>query len=210
MSQAAPRRLGILISGRGSNMIALLDAIDAGRVPAQVVVVISNRPDAAGLSAAAARGIPTASFDHRDAADRAAHDRRVLAELRRCEVELVCLAGYMRVLGAVLIDAFPHRILNIHPALLPSFPGLHAQRQALDFGARVTGCTVHFVDGGVDTGPILLQRALAVRSGDTEATLSARILVEEHRLYPEAVRLVTAGRVQVDGRRVRIAPEPPA
>lgn len=207
MTATAKRRIGILISGRGSNMVALLEAIRDGRVPAEPAVIISNRPAAAGLEAAAARGVETLVIDHKDSKNREEHDHRVLEALRQRRVEVVCLAGYMRVLSPVLIRAYPGRILNIHPALLPSFPGLHAQRQALEYGVRVSGCTVHLVDEGVDTGPILLQRAVEVEPDDTEATLSARILAQEHRLYAEALRLVVEDRIRIEGRRVRLLPE---
>lgn len=187
-------------------MLALLAAIDDGKLAAVPALVIANVPQAAGLRAAAARGVETLVIDHRESSSRAEYDRKVLVALQRRQVDLICLAGYMRVLGPTLIRAFPYRILNIHPALLPSFPGLHAQRQAIEFGAKVSGCTVHFVDEGVDTGPVILQRPVEVRESDTEETLGARILEEEHRIYPEAVRLVLEKRVRVVGRRVRVLP----
>jgi phosphoribosylglycinamide formyltransferase 1 len=196
--------LGILISGRGSNMVAILDAIAAGRVPARAAVVVSNVESAPGLDRAREFGVETVVLDHRGRS-REEHDARVIAELERRDVGLVCLAGYMRLLSAGFIRGFHDRILNIHPSLLPAFPGLHAQRQALDYGVKLSGCTVHFVDEELDHGPIVLQRAVPVRPGDTEASLSARILTEEHVAYPEAVALVASGRVAVEGRRVRIS-----
>ena len=199
-------RISILITGRGSNMLALLAAIDDGRLAAVPALVIANVPQAAGLRLAAARGVETLVIDHRESSSRLEHDRKVLAALQGRQVDLICLAGYMRVLGPTLIRAFPCRILNIHPSLLPSFPGLHAQRQAIAFGAKVSGCTVHFVDEGVDTGPVILQRAVEVRGSDTEEILGARILEEEHRIYPEAAQLVLEKRVRVEGRRACILP----
>jgi phosphoribosylglycinamide formyltransferase-1 len=195
------RTIGILISGRGSNMEAILDAVDAGRIAARVGVVVSNVPSARGLERARERGVEAVALDHRGVA-REEHDRRMRDELDRRGVELVCLAGYMRLLSPLFIQSYPNRILNIHPSLLPAFPGLNAQRQALDYGVKVTGCTVHFVDEELDHGPIVLQRTVPVLAGDTEESLSARILDEEHVAYPEAVRLVAAGLVRVEGRAV--------
>jgi phosphoribosylglycinamide formyltransferase 1 len=196
-------RLGILISGRGSNFEAIADQVAAGKIPAAIAVVISNRPDARGLDAARLRGLEAVSIPSRGL-DREVYDRMLLDELRRREVDLVCLAGFMRLLSAGFIRAFPNRILNIHPSLLPAFPGLDAQQQALEHGVKVTGCTVHFVDEYLDAGPIILQRAVAVEDHDTVETLSARILAEEHRAYSEAIRIVLSGRYSVDGRRVRL------
>jgi phosphoribosylglycinamide formyltransferase-1 len=201
---AQPLRLGVLASGRGSNLQAILDAIDAGRCPARVAVVVSDRKDAKALDRATRAGLPAVHIDPRSHPDRAAFDAAVTAVLAGHGVELVCLAGYMRLLSGEFVAAWRSRILNVHPALLPAFPGLHAQRQALDHGAKVSGATIHLVDEGVDTGPIVLQAAVPVREDDTEATLAARILVEEHRLYPEAVRLYAEGRLAIEGRRVRI------
>jgi phosphoribosylglycinamide formyltransferase-1 len=195
------RTIGILISGRGSNMEAILDAVDAGRIAARVGVVVSNVPSARGLERARERGVEAVALDHRGVA-REEHDRRMRDELDRRGVELICLAGYMRLLSPLFIQSYPNRILNIHPSLLPAFPGLNAQRQALDYGVKVTGCTVHFVDEELDHGPIVLQRTVPVLAGDTEESLSARILDEEHVAYPEAVRLVAAGLVRVEGRAV--------
>jgi phosphoribosylglycinamide formyltransferase-1 len=199
-------RVGILISGRGSNMIALVEAMGRGEVPAEPALVLSNEPDAQGLEAAAERGVPTAVVDHRKVKPRAAHEERVIEVLRDHRVHLVCLAGYMRLLTPVMVSAFRDRILNIHPSLLPSFPGLHAQRQALEHGVKVAGCSVHFVDEECDHGPIILQAAVPVREDDTEDGLSARILEQEHLVYPRAVALYFADRLRIDGRRVRIAP----
>ena len=196
--------VGVLASGRGSNLQAILDATAAGRCPARVAVVVSDRKDAAALDRARAAGVPARHLDPGAYPDRAAFDRAVAEVLESHGVELVCLAGYLRLLSPAFVAAFRGRILNVHPALLPAFPGLHAQRQALAHGVRVTGVTVHFVDEGLDTGPIVLQAAVAVADEDTETTLAARILREEHRLYPEAIRLYAEGRLRIDGRRVRV------
>jgi phosphoribosylglycinamide formyltransferase-1 len=194
-------RLGILISGRGSNFEAIADRIVRGELPAEIAVVISNRPDAHGLEAARRRGLPAVSLPSRGL-DREVYDRMLIEELRHHQVELVCLAGFMRLLSAGFIRAFPQRILNIHPSLLPAFPGLDAQQQALEHGVKITGCTVHFVDEDLDAGPIILQRAVPVEDDDTVETLSARILAEEHRVYTEAIRIVLSGRYRIEGRRV--------
>jgi phosphoribosylglycinamide formyltransferase-1 len=196
-------RLGILISGRGSNFEAIAGQVAAGRIPAEIGVVISNRPEAPGLEAARRRGLTAVCIPSRGL-DREVYDRMVVEELRRHEVDLVCLAGFMRLLSAGFIRGFPNRILNIHPSLLPAFPGLDAQQQALEHGVKVTGCTVHFVDEDLDAGPIILQRAVAVEDQDTVDTLSARILAEEHRAYSDAIRIVLSGRYSVEGRRVRL------
>ena len=195
------RRLGVLISGRGSNLQALLAAIDRGQLDARVVVVISNRADAGGLELARAAGIEALVISHRDFATRDDFDARIAQELRDRQVGLVCLAGFMRLVGARLLDAFPNAVLNIHPSLLPAFPGVDAQQQALRHGVKVTGATVHLVTGELDAGPIVVQASVPVLESDTVATLSARVLVEEHRLYPEAVRLVLDGGWRIDGRR---------
>jgi len=195
------RRLGVLISGRGSNLQALIDAIADGRLDATIAIVISNREDAVGLARARAAGIDAIALSHLAFATRDDFDRAVVDELRRRDVGLVCLAGFMRLIGAPLIDAFPNRILNIHPSLLPSFPGLDAQKQAIDYGVKVSGVTVHLVTAELDGGPIVLQRTVPVMPGDTADLLSERILVEEHRAYPEAVKIVLDGRWRVDGRR---------
>ncbi len=200
----ADGRIGILISGRGSNMEALLRAAEEGRIPAVVAVVISNEPDAPGLRKAQERGVETLLLDHRKARDKEEQDRRIVAALEERRVDLVCLAGYMKILTPGLLKAYPGRILNIHPSLLPAFPGLDAQRKALEHGVRYSGATVHLVDAGVDTGPIVLQAVVPVEPEDTPVTLADRILEQEHRIYPEAVRLLLEGRLNVEGRRVRI------
>jgi phosphoribosylglycinamide formyltransferase-1 len=194
-------RLGILISGRGSNFEAIADNIAAGELDAEIAVVISNRSDAPGLEAARRRGLPAVSIPSKGL-DREVYDRMVVEELRRRGVEMVCLAGFMRLLSATFIRAFPNRILNIHPSLLPAFPGLDAQHQALEHGVRVAGCTVHFVDEYLDAGPILIQAPVPVRDTDTVETLSARILKEEHRIYSEALRIAIGGNYRIEGRRV--------
>jgi phosphoribosylglycinamide formyltransferase 1 len=196
--------LGVLASGRGSNLQAILDAIEAGRCPARVAVVVSDRAGARALERARAAGVKAVHLDPPAHADRAAFDRAMLAVLTEHAVELVCLAGYMRLLTPAFIEAYRGRILNVHPALLPAFPGLHAQRAALAYGVKLAGATVHFVDEGVDTGPIVLQAAVPVLEGDTEEMLAARILVAEHRLYPEAIRLSAEDRLETVGRCVRI------
>jgi phosphoribosylglycinamide formyltransferase-1 len=195
------RRLGVLISGRGSNLQALIDATREGRLRATIAVVVSNRADAAGLERARKAGIETVCIDHRAFPSRDEHDRAVVRELRARDVGLVCLAGYMRLVGAPLLEAFPNAILNIHPSLLPAFPGVDAQRQAVEHGARISGVTVHLVTAELDGGPIVVQRAVPVLDGDTPETLSERILVEEHRAYPEAVQVMLEGGWRVEGRR---------
>ncbi|MDQ2855331.1 MAG: phosphoribosylglycinamide formyltransferase [Acidobacteriota bacterium] len=196
------KRLGILISGRGSNMVALAEAIREDRIPdAVIVVVISDKPDAAGLEKAKALGLNTRVIERRGR-KREEHDCETVAALKELDVDLVCMAGYMRLLSPLFISAYRNRILNIHPSLLPCFPGLDAQRQAIEHGVKWSGCTVHFVDETLDGGPIIAQRIVPVLDGDTEESLAARILVEEHRLYPEAVGLVVAGDYEVIVRRV--------
>jgi phosphoribosylglycinamide formyltransferase 1 len=198
-------RVGVLVSGRGSNLQALLDASSRPDCPAEVVVVISDRERAAALDRARAAGVEALFVNPKDFGDREAFDLALVSELTTRRVGLVCNAGFMRILTQAYTRAFAGRAMNIHPSLLPAFPGLHAQRQALDHGAKITGATVHFVDDGpVDSGPIILQASVPVEPGDTEETLSARILAEEHRLYPEAVRLFAEGRLVVVGRRVTI------
>jgi phosphoribosylglycinamide formyltransferase-1 len=194
-------RLGILISGRGSNLGAIADQVAAGHITAEIAVVIANRPEAPGLEAALRRGLNAVCLPSKGL-DREVYDRMLLAELEKHAVDLVCLAGYMRLLSAGFIRKFPNRILNIHPSLLPAFPGLDAQHQALDHGVKLTGCTVHFVDEQLDAGPIILQAAVPVQDDDTVETLSTRILHEEHRIYPEAIRLVLSGGYRIEGRRV--------
>lgn len=203
------RRIGVLISGRGSNLKAILDAVQEGRLRATVAVVVSNVEGAPGLSHAAAAGVPTQTIDHRQFPTRAAFDGAVLAALRAHHVDLVCLAGFMRLLGPTVVDAYRHAILNVHPSLLPAFPGLHAQRQAWLHGAKVSGATVHLVDTDLDTGPIVRQACVPVRDDDTENTLAARILVQEHRIYPEAIGLWLDGGWRIEGRRF-VAPLSPS
>jgi len=200
-----PLRLGVLVSGSGSNLQAILDACAARRIPAEVAVVICNVPDARALQRARDARVPTVVLPHHEHARREDYDSRVVAELRARGVELVCLAGFMRIVTPVLLSAFPQRVINIHPSLLPAFPGMHGVRQAFRAGVRVSGCTVHFVDAGTDSGAILIQAAVPVLEGDTEETLGARVLAQEHRIYPRAIQLIAEGRVQVDGRRVRVA-----
>ena len=195
------KRLGILISGRGSNFAAIADNVASGRLDAEMAVVISNRPEAAGLEAARAGGLDAVCLPSKGL-DREVYDRMLAAELHKHGVELVCLAGFMRLLSAGFIREFPNRILNIHPSLLPAFPGLDAQHQALAHGVKITGCTVHFVDEDLDAGPIVIQAAVPVMDDDTEETLSARILKQEHRIYSEAIAIVIAGKYRVEGRRV--------
>ena len=195
------RRLGVLISGRGSNLQSLIEAISSGRLNATIAVVISNVEDAGGLERARTAGIESLVVSHRGWSSRDEYDRALARELKARDVGLVCLAGFMRIIGAPLIDAYPNAILNVHPALLPSFPGVDAQRQALDHGVKVSGVTVHLVTGELDAGPIVLQRAVAVLEDDTRETLSARILEQEHLAYPEAVGVVLNGGWTVDGRR---------
>jgi phosphoribosylglycinamide formyltransferase-1 len=195
------RRIAVLISGRGSNLQSIIDAIAGGTLDATIAVVISNRSDAAGLQRAHAAGIEAMCISSKDYPDRYAGDRAIVDILRARNVGLVCLAGYMRIVGRPILDAFEHRILNIHPSLLPSFPGLDAQRQALEYGVGVTGVTVHLVTDGLDDGPIIAQHAVPVLPGDSVETLAARILVEEHRMYPEAISLVLGGGWSLDGRR---------
>jgi phosphoribosylglycinamide formyltransferase 1 len=195
------RRLGVLISGRGSNLQSIVDAIASGRLDAAIALVISNRADAAGLQRARDAGLHTLFLSHKDYASREEYDRVLVAALRAHGVDLVCLAGFMRIFSAEMLDAYPERILNIHPSLLPAFPGLHPQRQAIDYGVRYSGATVHLVDSALDGGPIVVQAVVPVRDGDTDETLAARILAEEHRIYPEAIRVVLDGGWSIRGRR---------
>jgi phosphoribosylglycinamide formyltransferase-1 len=196
----AKPKIAILISGRGSNMVALLDAIREGRLNAEASVVISNVESAAGLVKARERGVETLVISHKNR-PREEHDREIVGELQRRDVSLVCLAGYMRLLSPLFVRAFENRILNIHPSLLPAFPGIDAQRQALEHGVKITGCTVHIVDEHLDHGPIVLQQALGVLDQDTVESLSARILEQEHRIYPEAAALVLDKTFRIEGRR---------
>src|SRR5271170_1624267 len=196
------KRIGVLLSGRGSNFEALADSIAAGRIPnAEIAIVVSNREGAPGIDRAKARDIATKVIPSKGL-ERETYDRQVVEVLKEAKVDLVCLAGYMRLLSPYFVAAFPNKILNIHPSLLPSFPGLESQKQALEYGVKFAGCTVHFVDENLDAGPIVLQAVLPVKDEDTEDTLSARILQEEHRIYSEAVRIVLEGRYKIEGRRV--------
>lgn len=196
------KRLGILLSGRGSNFEALADSVAAGRIPnAEIALVLSNREGAPGIGRANARGLATRVLPSKGL-EREAYDRQVVAALREARVDIICLAGYMRLLSPYFVAAFPQRILNIHPSLLPCFPGLESQKQALDYGVKFAGCTVHFVDENLDAGPIVLQAVVPVEDGDTEEMLSARILREEHRIYTEAVKTVLEGKYRIEGRRV--------
>jgi len=196
------KRIGVLLSGRGSNFEALAESIASSRIPnAEIAMVISNREGAPGIDRARSRGIATSVIPSKGL-EREAYDRQVVAVLNEHKVDLVCLAGYMRLLSPFFVAAFPNRILNIHPSLLPSFPGLESQRQALEYGVKFAGCTVHFVDENLDAGPIVLQSVVPVKDDDTEDTLSAKILQEEHRIYSEAVRIVLEGRYKIEGRRV--------
>jgi phosphoribosylglycinamide formyltransferase 1 len=195
------KRLGILLSGRGSNFVAIADSVASGRLPAEIAVVISNRPDAPGIALAQDRGLNAVILASRGL-DREVYDRHLVAELHKHSVDLVCLAGYMRILSGYFIREFPLRILNIHPSLLPAFPGLDAQHQALEHGVKFSGCTVHFVDEGLDSGPIIRQAVVPVLDADTAESLSERILAEEHRIYSEAIALVLSGKFRIHGRRV--------
>lgn len=187
--------LGVLISGRGSNLQAIIDACENGKIAAKVAVVISNKPDAGGLERAKKHNIPAVVVGS---------EPDIVKELKKHNVELVCLAGYMKIVGKVLLEPFRGKMINIHPSLLPSFPGLHAQKQALDHGVTVTGCTVHFVDEGCDTGPIIVQSAVPVKENDTEDTLSERILQQEHHIYPLAIDLIARDKLKIEGRRVKL------
>jgi phosphoribosylglycinamide formyltransferase-1 len=195
------KRLGILLSGRGSNFEAIADNVAAGKIPASIAMVISNRPEARGLETARKRGLNAVCIPSKGL-DREVYDRMLIEELKKNEVDLICLAGFMRLLSATFVREFPLRILNIHPSLLPAFPGLDAQHQALEHGVKVSGCTVHFVDEFLDAGPIIVQTAVTVLNDDTSETLAARILKEEHRIYTEAINIVLSGKFHLEGRRV--------
>ena len=197
--------IAVFISGRGSNFLALLKNIEKGVLKnCQIAVVFSNNPNAKGLEYAAEAGIKTIVIPSKNRSDRAEYDKEIINALSEYNIDLICLAGYMRIVTQELVDAYKNRIINIHPALLPSFPGLHAQKQAIDYGVKVSGCTVHFVDGGMDTGPVILQKIVPVYDNDTEDTLSERILEQEHTAYSEAVALYAAGRLKVSGRKVEV------
>ncbi len=206
MAGDAPVRLAVLVSGNGTNLQAIIDHIEAHEINGRIVCVVSNKRDAFALKRAEQHGIPAMVHENDAYASRRDYDAALVGILHDHDVELIILAGFMRILTEVIVDAFPHAIMNIHPALLPAFQGLHAQKQALDYGVRFSGCTVHFVDRGTDTGPIILQAVVPVQENDTEETLAVRIQQEEHRIYPEAVRLFCAGKIRVDGRRVRVLP----
>lgn len=197
-------KLGILVSGSGTNLQALLDAEQSGALGAEIALVISNLPDVKAIDRANAAGKKSLVLPHQDYASRSAFEAALVTALQREQVELVALAGFMRIVGVTFLSAFPGRVLNIHPSLLPAFPGTHAQRQALEHGVKVSGCTVHFVDEGCDTGPIILQAAVPVLDSDDEAALRDRILSEEHRIYPAAIRLVASGQIQVSGHRTTV------
>ncbi len=197
-------RIAVFLSGRGSNFLAIREAVERGEIDAEIALVFSNKADAPGLAKAREAGLETLFLDPKSFASREEYDQALIAEIGRRAIDLVCLAGYMRVLTPALCDALKNRVVNIHPALLPAFPGLHVQQKAIDWGVRFSGCTVHFVAAEVDMGPIILQAVVPVLQDDTEETLAARILVEEHRIYPEAVRLYFQGRIEVRGRRVFI------
>jgi phosphoribosylglycinamide formyltransferase 1 len=194
-------KLGILLSGRGSNFVAIADNIGAGRIPAEIAVVISNRPGAPGLAEAQRRGLDAQVIPSKGL-EREQYDRQIIEVLRSKQVDLVCLAGFMRLLSPYFVRQFPNRILNIHPSLLPAFPGLEAQRQALEYGVRITGCSVHFVDENLDAGPVIVQATVPVLDEDNVETLSARILEQEHRIYSEAINIVLSGNLRIEGRRV--------
>lgn len=197
--------IGVLVSGNGSNLQAIIDRIEDGSLPARIGCVISNNSTAYALQRAEKHGIPALHLDHRVFSGRETYDAALVEALNQYDVQLVILAGFMRIITPVLLDAFPLAVINIHPALLPAFPGIHAQRQALEYGVRVSGCTTHFVDAGTDTGPIIMQAVVPVQDDDTEESLSARIQIEEHRIFPETIRLFAEKRLRVSGRRVQIS-----
>ncbi|MEI6207609.1 MAG: phosphoribosylglycinamide formyltransferase [Desulfuromonadales bacterium] len=204
MTDKLPCKLGVLVSGGGTNLQAIIDCIEAGELNAEICCVISNKADAYALTRATYHAIPVVIHEDKGFSDRQSYDAVIAEILREYCVELVVLAGFMRIVSKIMIDAFPNAIMNIHPALLPAFPGLHAQQQALNYGVRFTGCTVHFVDCGTDTGPIILQAVVPVEQGDTVDSLSERILREEHRALPAAIKLYADGKLMVEGRHVRI------
>ena len=199
-------KIGVLCSGRGSNLASIIAAVERGEIRAEIAVVIADKVDAYALERAREKGIPAVAVVYRDYAERADFERALLTELHAHGVTLVVLAGFMRILSPVFVHAYTGRILNIHPALLPSFPGAHAHRDVLAYGVKVSGCTVHFVDEGMDSGPIILQASVPVQEGDTEETLAARVLAQEHRIFPEAIKLYVEGRLRTDGRKVHILP----
>lgn len=195
-------KLAVLISGRGSNLQAIFNSIEKGGLSAKIECVISNRPDALGLERAKKHHVSAVVIDHKQFSDKKIYEEAVVNEIKKHKVDLICLAGYMRIVGETILKAYKGKIINIHPALLPSFPGLHAQRQAIEAGVKESGCTVHFVDEGCDTGPIIIQKTVPVLDGDTEETLSARILEEEHKLYPQAIQLIAQKKIKLQGRTV--------
>ena len=195
-------RVAVLLSGRGSNYCALQEAVAKGELPARIVLVISNVPGAGGVATASSFGVPTAVIPHRNEPNRGAHERKVLAALEEAEAEWICLAGYMRLLSSEFVDRYPRRILNIHPSLLPAFSGLHVHEQVLEYGVRISGCTVHLVDSGLDSGPIVTQRAVPVNDDDTPESLAERVLEQEHRTYREALGRLLTESWRIDGRRV--------
>jgi phosphoribosylglycinamide formyltransferase-1 len=197
-------KIGVLASGRGSNFQSIMDEIESDRLKAEIVLLITDNPSAFAIERAKKHGVEYLVIQPKEYLSKDDYFMRIAAALKKKNVELVVLAGFMKIVGKPLIDAFPNRIMNIHPALLPSFPGLHGQKQALDYGAKISGCSVHFVDKGMDTGPIIIQAAVPVFQNDTEETLSERILKHEHRIYPEAIRLFSEGRIKVEGRKVKI------
>lgn len=201
-------KLGVLVSGSGSNLQAVIDRIEMGTLNAEIVVTISNKPEVFALERCQKHAIPALVISHRDFPEREDFERRMIEVLNAYGVELVIMAGFMRVLTPVFLNAFPMKIMNIHPALLPAFPGLHVQRQAIDYGVKFSGCTVHFADAGVDTGPIIIQAVVPVLPDDTAETLAARILKEEHRIYPQAIQYYAEGRICVDGRKVIVREAP--
>jgi len=197
-------KLGVLISGNGSNLQSIIDHIEKGSLKAVIKIVISNNPDALGLKRAEKHSIPCAVLKHSDFKSKEDFDLKLIKTLKDTGVDLVVLAGFMRIISPALLKAFTHKIMNIHPALLPSFPGLHGQKQAIDYGVKFSGCTVHFVDDGVDTGPVIIQSVVQVFDDDTEESLSARILKEEHKIYPRAIQLFADGKIEIKGRKVYI------
>jgi phosphoribosylglycinamide formyltransferase-1 len=201
---ADPLKLGVLISGSGSNLQSIIDHIEKGSLNAIIKIVISNNPDAYGIIRAKKHGLPILVFKHEDFKTREDFDLELIQALQNNHVQLIVLAGFMRILTPAFLRAFPQRIINIHPALLPAFPGTHVQKQALEYGVKFSGCTVHFVDEGVDTGPIIIQSVLPVLDDDTEETLAARILKEEHRIYPQAIQFYADGKIEINGRKVKI------
>jgi phosphoribosylglycinamide formyltransferase 1 len=197
-------KLGVLISGSGSNLQSIIDNIEKGTLKAAIKIVISNNPDAFGIKRAEKNGIPFVVLKNGDFKSKEEFDSQLIKILKENNVDLVVLAGFMRIISSAFLKAFPQRVMNIHPALLPSFPGLHGQKQAFDYGVKFSGCTVHFVDEGVDTGPIIIQSAVPVLDDDTEETLAARILKEEHKIYPQAIQLFADGKIEIQGRKVRV------